>query len=472
MESIADFLHFLPASFLALAGLVLILIDAYRKNLNLTYWGSVLSLLVATVLAFLDIQKTETTAFSEMIAVGGSHSYGALVVLIGALFSTVISKEYLTAINHHIGEVYALILFATVGMLTLAAANDLLMVFIGLETMSICLYVLAGLVREQKTGVEAALKYFILGAFSTGFFLYGIALIYGATGTTMLTAIAAASPSGPLFWAGVGLLFVGFMFKVSAVPFHMWTPDVYQGAPTTITAFMATASKSATFISLMLILNRALPDVSGTWVLVLQVLAAFTMVVGNLIALAQDNIKRMLAYSSIAHAGYILVGLSSANTDGTQAVLYYLMAYTIMNIGAFGVVAYYERQHGLDFTSVENYAGLGYRHRLMGLFMSIFMFSLVGIPPMAGFIGKYLIVLSVLTSGHTWLALLLVLASAASAYYYIRVLVFLYMRQPKHATESFEQPGMLYQAAIFVLALAVILMGILPGQVMDLFIIG
>jgi NADH-quinone oxidoreductase subunit N len=468
MDILADISTFLPATIIAVASLVLILVDAYKKNLDVSYWGAVIALATGLLIAFLDIANPVQESFSGMIVTGGVNSFAAVVVLIGALFSTIISKEYLIAIKHNIGEVYALILFATVGMLVLAASNDLLMAFIGLETMSVCLYVLAGLVREQKTGIEAALKYFMLGAFSTGFFLYGIALIYGATGATYLPAIAASPADGPLFWAGVALLFVGFFFKVSAVPFHMWTPDVYQGAPTNITAYMATASKSATFVALILILSRALPESVGTWSTVLQFIAILTMVVGNLVALAQDNVKRMLAYSSIAHAGYILVGLATGTTEGYSAVMYYLFAYTVMNLGAFGVVAYYERQHGLDFTSVENYAGLGYRHRLMGIVMSVFIFSLVGIPPMVGFIGKYLIVLAALNAGHLAMAIILVLASAASAYYYLRVLIYLYMRQPKHTTDEFDRPGLVYQIALAALAVLTIAYGILPGTITSL----
>lgn len=465
MDILADISTFLPATIIAVASLVLILVDAYKKNLDVSYWGAVIALAAGLVVAFMDIAKPVQESFSGMVVTGGVNSFAAVVVLIGALFSTVISREYLVAIKHNLGEVYALILFATVGMLVLAASNDLVMAFIGLETMSVCLYVLAGLVREQKTGIEAALKYFMLGAFSTGFFLYGIALIYGATGSTNLPEIAASAADGPLFWAGVALLLVGFFFKVSAVPFHMWTPDVYQGAPTTVTAFMATASKSATFVALILILSRALPETVGTWGTVMQFVAIITMVVGNLIALAQDNVKRMLAYSSIAHAGYILVGLGTGTPDGYSAVMYYLFAYTVMNVGAFGVVAYYERQHGLDFTSVENYAGLGYRHRLMGVVMSVFIFSLVGIPPMVGFIGKYLIVLAALNAGHLAMAIILVLASAASAYYYLRVLVYLYMRQPKHTTDTFDRPGVVYQIALAALAILTVLYGILPGSI-------
>lgn len=468
MDILADISTFLPATIIAVASLVLILVDAYKKNLDVSYWGAVSALATGLLIAFIDISQPVQESFTGMVVTGGVNSFAAVVVLIGALFSTIISKEYLTAIKHNIGEVYALILFATVGMLVLAASNDLLMAFIGLETMSICLYVLAGLVREQKTGIEAALKYFMLGAFSTGFFLYGIALIYGATGSTNLPAIAASTADGPLFWAGVALLFVGFFFKVSAVPFHMWTPDVYQGAPTNITAYMATASKSATFVALILILSRALPDSVGTWSIVLQFIAILTMVVGNLVALAQDNVKRMLAYSSIAHAGYILVGLATGTPEGYNAVMYYLFAYTVMNVGVFGVVAYYERQHGLDFTSVENYAGLGYRHRLMGIVMSVFIFSLVGIPPMVGFIGKYLIVLAALNVGHLAMAIILVLTSAASAYYYLRVIVYLYMRQPKHTTDEFERPGFVYQIALAALAILTVIYGILPGTITSL----
>ncbi|NIT56444.1 MAG: NADH-quinone oxidoreductase subunit N, partial [Aliifodinibius sp.] len=349
-----DYLHdlnaFLPGIIVALAGLVAIIIDSYKDDHGSIFGLTVFSLLAGLVLSVVDMFGPVGEAFSGMITYGGVSAFGNSVVLFGSLFCVLISREYLRAIDHEYGEVYSLMLIATTGMLGLVSANNLVMIFIGIETMSICLYILAGIIKGQKIGAEAALKYFLLGAFATGFLLYGMALLYGATGSLYLTEIAGAASSDLLFIAGAALLLIGFFFKVSVVPFHMWTPDVYQGTPTTITAYMATASKSAAFVALLVVLSKMIPAETANWAGVIEVIAILTMVLGNLIAIVQDNIKRMLAYSSIAHAGYLLVGLAAGTPEGYSAVLFYLFAYTIMNIGAFGVVAYYERQQGLDFT--------------------------------------------------------------------------------------------------------------------------
>ncbi|MEX0993879.1 MAG: NADH-quinone oxidoreductase subunit N, partial [Balneolaceae bacterium] len=334
--------------------------------------------------------------------------------------------------------------------------------FIGLETMSICLYVLAGLIKEKKTSAEAALKYFLLGAFSTGFLLYGIALIYGATGSTQFPAIASAADTNLLFLGGAALLLVGFFFKISAVPFHMWTPDVYQGTPTTLTAYFATASKAATFVAFILVLSRMMPVTDGVeWSTIIQVIAIFTMIIGNLIALVQDNVKRMLAYSSIAHAGYLMVGLAAGTAEGYTGVLYYLFAYTLMNIGAFGVIAYYERNHALDFTDVNNYSGLGFKQPMMGVLLSVFLFSLAGIPPFVGFLGKYYVFAAAINSGLIMLAVIGVLASAASVYYYLRVMVYLYFRDP-HKEYELVAPGSVFKYSLLVLCLFTVYYGIEP----------
>jgi NADH-quinone oxidoreductase subunit N len=360
-----------------------------------------------------------------------------------------------------------MILFSIVGMLGLAVSNDLITLFISLETMSICLYVLAGLMRARKTGAEAALKYFLLGAFSTGFFLYGIALIYGATGATNLTEVAAAANGSLLFVAGTGLLVAGIFFKLGAVPFHMWIPDVYQGTPTTLTAFMATAAKSATFVAFILILIRMIPVAeSADWQTLLSTISIITMIVGNLIALAQDNVKRMLAYSSIAHVGYLMVGLAAGTSAGYSGVLYYLFAYTLMNVGAFGVIAYYERNHGLDFTEIDSYAGLGFKMPVMGVMLSVFLFSLAGIPPMVGFAGKYYVFAAAVNAGMIPLAIVGVLASAASVYYYLRVMVFLYFKEA-HKEYSLIQPGLVFKSTLVLLAVLTVYYGIepvLPGS--------
>ncbi|MEX2456501.1 MAG: NADH-quinone oxidoreductase subunit N [Balneolaceae bacterium] len=467
MDYLHDLSAFLPGIIVAVTGLVALLLDAFKKGADQVYYLSIGGLIVALAVAINSLSGESGTAFSGMIVYGGVAAFGSVVILLGSLFSVIVSKDYLQDLDLHNGEVYAMILLSVVGMLGLAAANDLISFFLGLETMSICLYVMAGLIKNEKTGAEAALKYFLLGAFSTGFLLYGIALIYGATGHTNLDEIAAVAEPSLLFLAGSALLLVGIFFKIGAVPFHMWTPDVYQGTPTTLTAFMATAAKSATFIAFVLILTRMLPGTeAGDWTNVLQVVAILTMVVGNLIALAQDNVKRMLAYSSIAHAGYLLVGLAAGTAEGYAGVLYYLFAYTIMNVGAFTVIAYYERNKGLDFTQIESYAGLGFKFPLMGVLLTIFLFSLVGIPPFVGFIGKYYVFAAAVNAGLVPLAIIGVLASAASAYYYLRVMVYLYFKDA-HKEYTLKTPSTLFKYTLVLLAILTVYYGIepvLPGS--------
>ncbi len=466
-----DYLHdlnaFLPGIIVSIAGLIAIIIDSYKNDHDAIYGLTVFSLLAGLVLSVIDMFGPVGEAFSGMIAYGGVSAFGNSVVLFGSLFCVLISREYLTAIDHNYGEVYAMMLFATAGMLGLASANNLIMIFIGIETMSICLYVLAGLIKERKTGAEASLKYFLLGAFSTGFLLYGMALLYGATGSLYLTEIAEAAGSDLLFITGAALLLIGFFFKISAVPFHMWTPDVYQGTPTTITAYMATASKSASFVALILVLSKMIPASTAEWSEMIEVIAIITMILGNLIALVQDNIKRMLAYSSIAHAGYLLVGLAAGTTAGYSAALFYLLAYTIMNVGAFGVVAYYERQQGLDFTDVNNYAGLGFKRPLMGVLLSFFLFSLVGIPPFVGFVGKYMVFAAAVDAGLIALAIIGVLASAASVYYYLRPMVYMYFREP-HKDVPFVQSGFVFKSTLVLLAIMTIYFGVAFGDLHNL----
>ncbi|MEX2404703.1 MAG: NADH-quinone oxidoreductase subunit N [Balneolales bacterium] len=467
MEYPQELLYFLPAIIVAIGGIVVMMADAFSKKAVTNYWLSVGFLLVALLVSVNDLFRPAGDAFYGLITYGGTASFGVMLVLLGTFFCVILCREYLVGIKHHMGEVYSMIMFATVGMIVLASSNNLVSVFLGIETMSISLYVQPGLVKNEKAGIEAALKYFLLGAFSTGFLLYGIALLYGAAGSTSLLAIGQVTEPGLIYWAGVALLLVGFLFKISAVPFHMWTPDVYQGSPTTITAYMSTASKTAAVVSLILILDRAFPHIHSEWGQVLTVIAVLTMVLGNLVAIVQDNVKRMLAYSSIAHVGYILIGLAAGTADAYNAVLYYLLAYTIMNVGAFGVVAYYERQKGLDFTNVISYAGLGYKQPMLGVLLSIFLFSLAGIPPFAGFIGKYLVFAAAVNEGMIGLVVLGVLASAASVYYYLRVMVYLYMKEETSET-VIDNPGAIYKYSLLVLAILTVYFGIQPGGVTEL----
>ena len=466
---LADIAATFSLGVVALAGLAMIVIDSFKNDARSIPWLGGLALAGCMVGEGLSLTAEPGTAFLGFLRTGGYAAFINLVLLGSALFTVILSSSYLDRLRHAYGEVYALIMFATVGMIVLATANNLIAIFIGLETMSICLYVMAGLIREDRGAIESALKYFLLGAFSTGFFLYGIALLYGATGTMYLPEMSQAEAGGQLsvmFWAGVALLLVGFMFKVSAAPFHMWTPDVYQGAPTTLTGFMSTASKAAAFSSLILVLYLALP--AEQWSLVLAVIAVITMVLGNVLALSQTNVKRLLAYSSIAHAGYVLVGLAAGTPAGYSGALYYLLVYTLMNIGAFGVMAFLEwdgtvgRKQDLD-----SLAGVGRRRPLLGVTMGVFIFSLIGFPPLGGFFGKYAVFAPAIQAGLTWLALVGVLASAVSAYYYLRVLVVFYFKTSEEAPEAVQNrsfpvpaPSAAVLVTCAVLLFALVLLGV------------
>ena len=472
----ADLFTALPILIVGAAGIAVVLWDSFQNDSPAIPWLSGAALLAAAALEVLRLGP-DAVAFAGHLYGGGAASVANLIILAGALGSLVLSVPYLKRIGHNYGEVHALILFAVAGMMTLASAGSLITLFVGLETMSVCLYVLTGLVREESTANESALKYFLLGAFSTGFFLYGIALLYGATGAMTFDELAPAllvTDQTALFAVGVGLLLIGFFFKVSAVPFHMWTPDVYQGAPTTLTAFMSTASKAAAFAALIVVLARALPIeiVGGPVQTVLAAVAAVTMVGGNVAALTQTNVKRMLAYSSVAHAGYILAGLAAGTGAGYGGAMFYLLAYTLMNVGAFGAISALEwdSDQGAD-QSLDSLAGMGYRKPLLGVALGVFMFALTGFPPLAGFIGKYLVFAAAVDAGLTWLAIIGVLASVVSAFYYLRVLVVLWMRQPDEAPEEVQKASFPVATATLVVigvcVVALLALGVLPAGLID-----
>jgi NADH-quinone oxidoreductase subunit N len=332
--------------------------------------------------------------------------------------------------------------------------------------------VLAGFNRANLKSNEAGLKYFLLGAFSTGFLLYGMALTYGATGSTKLQAIYAQVASNhdiaanPIFVVGMLLIAVGFSFKIAAAPFHMWTPDVYEGAPTPMTAFMSAGPKAAGFAAFIRVMIFAFPMLKTDWTALLWILAVLTMTVGNVIALSQDNIKRMLAYSSIAHAGYALVGFTACNAEGAAGILFYMLSYAFMNIGAFAVIILIGKK-GEKNGNVQDFAGLAYKKPLLALVFSVFLFSLAGIPPTAGFIGKFYLFSAAIKSGYVGLAIIGVLNSAASVYYYLRVMVFMYMKDP---TEEFDWAGATPSIALCLLVSvgATLVLGIVPGLVLQL----
>jgi len=396
--------------------------------------------------------------------------FNATFVLIAAL-TMLLSASYVRREGVSAGEYYALLLFATTGFMFVAAAADLVMVFLAIETLSIATYILAGLLRDEPRSQEAAFKYFMLGALSSAFFLYGIATVYGALGSTNLLTLSQALGKGnvsPLLLMGMGLLIVGLGFKVAVVPFHMWVPDVYEGAPTAVTAFMTAGPKAAAFAAFLRVFFQgfATPAMTQKWIPIFAVLAALTMILGNFVALAQQSMKRMLAYSSIAHAGYAFVALVAHNDLGARSILYYLVAYTLMSLGAFTVlmvVARREEQH----YAFDDYAGLGTTHPLLAAVMALFMFALAGFPPTAGFAGKFYVFSAAVQAGHYVLALIGVLTSVVSVVYYARVVMLMYMYEP-HGAAPLPRLAPTTTAVLGITALGILYMGIFPGGVMRL----
>jgi NADH-quinone oxidoreductase subunit N len=364
-------------------------------------------------------------------------------------------------------EYYALLLFATAGMMMLASGLDLITLFLGIEVLSISLYILAGYRRDSDASNEAAMKYFLLGAFSSAILLYGIALTYGALGTTNLVKIAdiLGNVAGPLpeglLYAGLALILVGLAFKVAAVPFHMWTPDVYEGAPTPVTAFMSAGPKAAAFAAIIRTFFLAFGPVHGEWDLVLSVIAILTMTVGNVAAIAQTNVKRMLAYSSIAHTGYVLIGVVTGGLIGGTGAVFYLIAYVAMNLGAFAVIIVLEHA-GERGDELKDYAGLGFRYPILGAILSLFMIALSGIPPTVGFVGKLYLFGGAVQSGHILLAVFGVLNSAVSVFYYLRLMVLMYMREPQEVLPPLRVPLAL-ALVLLVTAVGTLWPGIFPG---------
>lgn len=431
-------------------------------------WLAYLSLfgLSGALVVTVQLWGRQTSTLNGMALLDNYGLAFTLLFLLVAIVTILLSVAYITERGLERGEFYALVLFALLGMMVMATAGDLIIVFLGIELLSLPLYVLAGFARPALDSEESALKYFLLGAFASGFLLYGIVLIFGATGSTNLAQIAAflgrGGQHGVMIYAGIGLLLVGLGFKVSAVPFHQWTPDVYEGAPTAVTAFMIAGTKAAGFAVLLRILLVAFPQLRAVWLPAIAVLAVITMMVGNITAIAQENIKRMLAYSSIAHAGYILVAIAAGGDTGSRAVIFYLAIYALMNLGAFGVLIAAGRG-GAERVTLGDVAGLARERPLLAAVMSLFLLALAGFPPTAGFIGKLLIFQAAVQGGLTWLALIAVLNSVVSVYYYARVIVFMYMREPEGEPRPAVGGGWMLGVALAVCALGVLLLGILPA---------
>ncbi|HUN64844.1 MAG TPA: NADH-quinone oxidoreductase subunit N [Bacteroidota bacterium] len=466
--TITEFLALSPITFLTMFALVVLCIEALSRNGERgSYVLSIVGTSVSAVFSLLSLDLTGTVC-NGMVTIGGVGYLFCTLFSVAALFSIILSRSYLRGAGAGFGEFYLLIMFAAIGMMLMATAADLIMIFLGLELMSVCLYILAGFTRTRRVSNESSLKYFLLGAFATGFLLYGIALLYGASGTTSLAGLASKYQSlvtSPLFWIGSGLLLIGLAFKVGAVPFHMWVPDVYEGAPTPASGFMATGAKAAAFSAILLFFTRNDFASAEKIRLILVLLSAASMILGNLIAIAQTSIKRMLAYSSIAHAGYMLAGIAAANQTGRSGVMFYLISYTFMNLGAFGILSVFESGEGEKVT-FDDYAGLGTSRPYYAALMSVFMLSLAGIPPFAGFFGKYYVFLAAVQSNLTWLAILGVLMSVVSVYYYLRVIMSMYFR--KQEGEPLQVFGRTRLAVLTVAALLVIEIGLLPSGVLSI----
>jgi NADH-quinone oxidoreductase subunit N len=422
---------------------VLLLVDLFIPKKRKWLTAMLAAFGLALTLGFtLSQLGRENTGFNNMVVLDGFSVFVNALLLLTGLLGVALAYGYVKRMGIERGEYYTLMLFSICGMMLMAQAADLITFFLALELLSLPLYVLSAFARPKAESEESGLKYFLLGAFSSGFVLYGIALVYGATGSTALSGIVAAASAGTpslLLTIGAALILVGLGFKVAAVPFHMWTPDVYQGAPTAVTAFMAAGAKIAGFAALLRVFATAFPYLAADLTPILQAISALTMIVGNVIAIAQTDIKRMLAYSSIAHAGYILMAfVPYGNPDvapvSIAAGLFYLVAYAITNFGAWGVVISLEQKEGKGL-AISDYAGLGKKYPALAAAMTIFMLSLIGFPPTLGLVGKFYLFRAVLSGGYVGLAIIGVVTSLISAYYYLRVVVTMYMQEGEPETE-------------------------------------
>lgn len=488
----------LPELIVAIAGVIVMIVDAFSSPRQRLVTGTLSMLACLTAAAatiWLWVARPLTaSAFNGMVVLDEFRLSFTLIFLIVAILTLLIATIWIETENLPAGEFHSLLLFATAGMMLMASAGDLVIVFLGLEILSIATYVLAGFRRTDTRSNESSLKYFILGSFASAFLLYGIALIYGATatntlpGTTNIATIATRLDQSlypPLLFAGIAMLLVGFGFKIATAPFHVWTPDVYEGAPTPVTAFMAAGPKAAGFASFMRVFLFGFPIVTvaastaglahTAWVGALAVMAALTMTIGNVVAIVQNNVKRMLAYSSIAHAGYALVGFVAAGaaTDPAQrsaavtAVIFYLLTYAVMNMGAFAIVTIVARK-GDRRNDVEDYSGIGFSSPVLAFSLSIFLLSLLGMPLTAGFMGKIMVFSAAVNQGYIWLVVLGVLNTAISAYYYLRLIIVMFFRERTAAWEPPRVPASVAVALILTI-LGVFYLGLFPGRVINAF---
>jgi NADH-quinone oxidoreductase subunit N len=466
--SATDFYYLLPAFVLAGAAIVVLVADVFVPRAR--PWPlAVIALagIVATLVALIPAAGVQTTIAHGTVAIDGFSLFFDTLFLLAAGITILMSARYLQVEGARAGTFYFLVLCATLGMMFMAAGSDLVTIFIGLETMAVSFYVLTGFLKPSRRSNEAAVKYFLLGTFSLGLLLYGISMLYGLSGTTNLHDLAAVLASEQRSrWIVLALILVasGIAFKIAAVPFHMWAPDVYEGAPTPITAFLSVGSKAASFAMLLRIFVQGMPSLNADWRLLFAVLSVMTMTVGNIAALTQSNIKRMLAYSSIAHAGYLLIGVVAGTTRGVTAMLVYLFIYAFMQLGAFAVVAMLRRKDVIG-DELKDLSGLFSRNPAAALAMLVFMLSLGGIPPTAGFMGKFYLFGAAIDAGYAWLAVIGVLNSAISLYYYFRVVVFMWIKTETIGSRVVVNPAL---AVALTLTLAgTLFFGVYPRSLFD-----
>jgi NADH-quinone oxidoreductase subunit N len=463
-----EYYQLLPFIVIGLGILISVIIEiTTKKSEQILPFFSILLFLFISIYSLINIRE-HAVLFGGMLAVGGKPAIFNFIFNIGAMLIVMSSIGYLRKYGTYYGEYYIIIQASVLGMMIMAGSKDILMVFLGLELMSICFYVLAGFNRKKLSANESALKYFLLGSFATGFIVYGIALIYGIAGNTSILYITnnfSSLTSNILFVTGFVLFLIGFSFKIAAFPFHMWVPDVYQGSATTVTGLMSTTGKTAAFsvliISLAATFTLNAPNLFKPY---FSVIAALSMLFGSIVAIQQNNLKRLLAYSSISHAGYMTIGLAAANTESISGIIFYLAAYAFMNIGAFTIISIIEGE-GDSRTDIDYFAGLHSKSPLLAALMSLFMFALAGIPPLAGFFGKYYVFVGAIEGGLTWLAIVGVISSMISVYFYLRVVVYIYFRD---SIEEFKPEISPYSlSAIIISGAFVLIFGILPDLLLN-----
>lgn len=464
-----EFYYIIPFIIVAASILLSLIVEMYtpigKKTLP---WLSIIAFLAAGSTSLYTVNSVKVL-FDNMMMTGGNVNFFIFIFTFGAALVVLLSIDYLKKYGIEYSEFYILVQCAVLGMMLMASAKDLIMIFMGLELMSVSFYALAGINRKKIFANEAALKYFLLGAFATGFVVYGMALVYGVLQTTSLEALFANFPkyhSNLLFITGLLFILIGFSFKIAAFPFHMWVPDVYQGSATTVSALMSTGGKAAAFSAIIVSFSSVLTVINvNVFAPYFAVIAVFSMLFGSIVAIAQTDIKRMLAYSSISHAGYMAIGLASGSSYGVSGIIFYLAAYTFMNIGAFGVISIVEGENDTNLT-LSSYNGLANRNPLVAALLAVIMFALAGLPPFAGFFGKYYVFISAVKANMTWLAVIGVISSAISVYFYLRIIVLMYFKEAD--TEITVRKSNTALAAVVISVLCVILVGIFPNSFINL----